>query len=183
MSAPPSIMSIPNLDVFSDSDLSLFQKVLLTTDGTVTQLLELHTGLSVRVHKITNELTYAPDNDLLATNATDRLLKRAIVLCNDSPEGMLPLLYAESLFVIDRMPTVMQNALLETNCPIGLLWREHRLETYREVIACYRERMGHLCTHFNLPSDAILLSRTYVIHHGQRPLGMITEKFPAITIR
>ncbi|BBB93442.1 MAG TPA: hypothetical protein PKA28_17855 [Methylomusa anaerophila] len=48
-----SIIGTPRDEFIVQSrSLSLFQKILLTTDGTVTHLLRLYTGETIRVNKI-----------------------------------------------------------------------------------------------------------------------------------
>ncbi len=169
--------------IVGDASLSMFQKVLLTTDGTVTQLLELYTGLPIRVNKLEQAILRCDPNESLMTHADDQLLKRAILLCTDAGSASRALLYAESLFVIDRLPLPTQRQLLESDRPIGLLWRDQQLETYREIIAYRREPCGFLAQHFGLTEMAPLLSRSYLIYHQRKPLGMITEKFPANSFR
>lgn len=162
-----------------DPSLSLFQKVLLATDGTVTQLLELYTGLPVKVHKLAQELIHSDHPDILNTNADDKVLKRAILLRSST----LNLLYAESYFVIDRLPDTMHRQLLESDQPIGLLWRAERMETYREVISYSRQADSSLSQHFSVADSEYFLSRSYLIFRQHKPLGMITEKFPASYFR
>ncbi|MGE0113299.1 MAG: chorismate pyruvate-lyase family protein [Steroidobacteraceae bacterium] len=157
-----------------DPSLSLFQKVLLTTDGTVTQLLELYTGLPLRAHKLEQTILRNVHPQWLLTAGDDRVLKRTILLCNDQQNA----LYAESFFALDRLPVTMQRQLLENDRPIGLLWRAQRMETYREIVAYHREPAGLLASHFGLGADEELLSRTYLIYHRHQPIGVITEKFP-----
>jgi chorismate-pyruvate lyase len=160
--------------ILKDPALTLFQKVLLTTDGTVTQLLELYTGQAVRVHKLGQVI--APDvaSAALQTAAGELILNRRILLRTEQSH----LLYAESRFVMARLPAGVQTQLIETDRPIGLLWREHHMETYREIIRQERAPAGELATHFALDAHATLLSRCYLIYHHDQPLGMITEKFP-----
>ena len=162
-----------------DRSLSLFQKVLLATDGTVTQLLELYTGLPVKVHKLAQELIHSDHPDILNTKAKDKVLKRAILLRSSTQN----LLYAESYFVIDRLPDTMHRQLLESDQPIGLLWRAERMETYREVISYTRQPDRSLSQHFSVADSEDFLSRSYLIFRQQKPLGMITEKFPASYFR
>ncbi len=175
----PVTPTSPDESIVRDPALSLFQKVLLTTDGTVTQLLGLYTGQPVRVNKLENTITRGLASSLLMIDDHDEVLKRAILLCTGTTAAPRNLLYAESLFVIARLPTAMQSQLLESDRPIGLLWREQRMETYREIVACRREPCGFLAPHFGLDQDAPLLARSYLIYHQQKPLGVITEKFPA----
>ncbi len=161
--------------IVRDPTLSLFQKVLLTTDGTVTQLLELFTGAPIKVRKLEQGVVQGEQPQWLPTAAGERLLKRTILLCTEQQ----PMLYAESWFVIERMPPSMQQQLLHSDRPIGLLWREARMETYREIVAYQRQPGGLLSRHFGLDAEAELLARTYLIYHQHQPLGVITEKFPA----
>ena len=72
----------------------------------------------------------------------------------------------------------IREQLLHTDLPIGLLWKQERLETYREIIEKAVIRCPHLAHHFELPEDAWFVSRTYLIYHGGRPLGAITEQWP-----
>jgi chorismate-pyruvate lyase len=172
MHATPS--SDAATSILHDPALTLFQKVLLTTDGTVTQLLELYTGLAVRVHKLGQAIVPDVASQALQTKAGDLILQRRILLCTEHQH----LLYAESRFVIERLPASVQQQLIETDRPIGLLWREHHMETYREIINQERAPASELAVHFGIDEQAILLSRSYLIYHHEQPLGMITEKFP-----
>lgn len=169
-----------DFSVVHDPSLSLFQKVLLVTDGTVTQLIELYANESIRVRKIENNIVgnhaaSAEVQSILQTNDDHALLKRVILLCGEHRSY----LYAESWFVMDRLPQDMRIKLETTNIPIGLLWREARLETYREIIDYRRERNAVIATHLGINAAAELLSRTYLLYTQNQPMGMITEKFPA----
>ncbi|MGD9843631.1 MAG: chorismate pyruvate-lyase family protein [Steroidobacteraceae bacterium] len=169
-----AIESSPDVTIIHDASLSLFQKVLLTTDGTITQLLELYTGLPLRVHKLEQQVQRGEHPPWLQTTDKDRVLRRIILLCNDQQNVM----YAESFIAIDRLPVTMQRELLENDRPIGLLWRAERMETYREIVAYHREPADLLAPHFGLSADEELLSRTYLIYHRHQVIGAITEKFP-----
>jgi chorismate-pyruvate lyase len=71
----------------------------------------------------------------------------------------------------------MQESMLQTDTPIGQLWKAARLETYREIIDYHREHDKGVAALFG--TDAPLLSRSYLIHAGGSPMGLIVEKFPA----
>jgi chorismate-pyruvate lyase len=177
MNSPTPIVDV---SVVHDPSLSLFQKVLLVTDGTVTQLIELYTGESIRVRKIENQIVgnhVVPTavQHSLQTDDGNALLKRIILLCGEAKSY----LYAESYFVMERLPADMRSRLETTNIPIGLLWREARLETHREIIAYHRERNADVAAHLGVDADAELLSRTYLLYTNRQPMGMISEKFPA----
>jgi chorismate-pyruvate lyase len=158
----------------ANSDLSLFQKILLATDGTVTDLLALYTGAPIQVKKL--EQTIKLDTAPLALNcaAPTRLLSRKILLSSAKQNY----LYADSVFVFDRFSSSIQEQLLSTDRPIGLLWKEARLETYREIVDTSVAPCAEIASHFVLPEAAMFVSRTYLIHQAGKPLGAITEKWP-----
>lgn len=171
---------IVDLSVVHDSSLSLFQKVLLVTDGTVTQLVELYTGESIRVRKIENQIVAnkvvpVDVQRMLQTSDNNALLKRVILLCGNSRSYI----YAESYFVMERLPQDMRIKLETTNIPIGLLWREAKLETHREIIEYRRECNAAIAEHLGIDINSELLSRTYMLYTHRQPMGVITEKFPA----
>ena len=156
--------------------LTLFQKVLLSTDGTVTELVSLYAGRPIRARKISQSIGYAAAPAPLQTDADARILHRTIVLEDDTGA---PYLYADSYFIVDRFSEAIQRDLVETDLPIGLLWRRERLEMYREMIDHRREQCAVVAALLQVDAMAALLSRSYVIVHGGQPLGVITEKFAA----
>ena len=165
---PPTPESV----ITADASLSQLQKILLTTDGTVTQLLELLTGEKIRVEKLEHSIVEgAPPS--LAVSPTERVLNRRILLRG----AERPYLYAHSWLVPARMPIEMQRQMRETDTPIGQLWKSARLETFREIVDFRRERDDNIATLFGI--DTPLLSRTYLIHAGGSPMGLIVEKYPA----
>lgn len=154
--------------------LSLLQNVLLTTDGTVTDLVALFSGEPIRITKLSQDIVQGSGPTELQLASPAPLLKRVILLSGRERHY----LYAESCFVIERMAPAMQKQLLETETPIGLLWKEARLEMYREVVERKLEKQPDLMDYFTEAGDQRFLSRTYVVYHQRQPLGVITEKFP-----
>ncbi|HEU5134412.1 MAG TPA: chorismate pyruvate-lyase family protein [Steroidobacteraceae bacterium] len=164
----------PERAIADDDALSVAQKVLLTTDGTVTQLLEIYTGERIRVRKLGHALvTGAPA--ALGVSATEPVLCRRILLQGATQAYM----HAQSWLVPARMPKGMQETILQTDTPIGQLWKAARLETFREIIDFRRERDSEVAALFGAGAGAALLSRTYLISAGGAPMGLIVEKFPA----
>lgn len=154
--------------------LSLLQKILMVTDGTVTDLIALYAGEAITVRKLSQSVQTEDAPAVLACHSGERVLRRRILLCG----AARPYLYADSLLVLGRLSASIQEQLLETDRPIGLMWKTEKLETYREVIERKIECGGELAEYFNLPLDDSFASRTYVINHQGRPMGMITEKWP-----
>ena len=155
-------------------DLSHFQRVLLATDGTVTDLIALYAGEPIRVQKLVQTIGEESAPAELRCSGPTRLLSRRVLLTGASKTY----LYAESQFVLERLSKPIQDQMLNTDRPIGLLWKEERLETFREIVGQAVEPCAAIAQYFDQPASAPFVSRTYLIHHGGRPLGMITEKWP-----
>jgi chorismate-pyruvate lyase len=162
----------PDRAIANDPSLSLLQKILLMTDGTVTQLLEIFTGESIRVEKLEHALV-SGGPPWLAVAPAEPVLRRRILLRGASR----PYLYAQSWFVPSRLPSGMQEALLHTDTPIGQLWKAARFETFREIVDYRREHDAEIAALFG--DGGPLLSRSYLAHAAGAPMGLIVEKFPA----
>jgi chorismate-pyruvate lyase len=165
--------------VLNDSRLSRFQKTLLLSDGSVTELLCIYTGREISTRKI--EQFVCTDHPFGALGAVGkaRLLCRKIMLTDLLEEYV----YAESIFLLDHLSARTSTSLLETDTPIGRLWKEERTEMYREIVDMRIEQSTDIAVHFDLPGNASLLSRTYLIWQRGQSVGMITEKFPASSFR
>ena len=158
--------------VLEDPDLSPVQKALLVTDGTLTQLLEVFAGERIRVRKL--DQRRAPGGPaLLAVDASELVLCRRILLCGEHRAY----LHAESWLVPARTPVEMQDALQNTDKPIGQLWKAARLETFREIVDFQREVNPTVSG--LLGSGARILTRRYLVHTGGSPMALVVERFPA----
>lgn len=158
--------------------VTLFQRILLITDGTVTHLLETFAGEPIRVVKLRQSLEEAGD-DLpeLELGEREKVLHREVLL-RGGVTGQT-LLYATSEIVPHRLPTDVRRGLLESNKPIGHLLEEGRIETFREIMDARCEPAESCGPYFGLPSDGEVISRTYRVLAGGQPIMRITEKFPA----
>ena len=157
--------------------LSPFQRILLTTDGTVTEILEAQMFESMKVVKLYEELIPAnKDIPYLEIDEGTEVIARKILLRGKCSHKNY--IYAESVLVPGRLSDDMREALLTTRKPIGLLILESRTESFREILSCKREPMGEVAQYYDLPEDAPLISRTYRIFAGGQPIMLITEKFP-----
>ncbi len=164
----------------ADPQPTLFQKVLLATDGTVTELLALHTGQPIRARKLAQTLGEVAAPAALGCTADAPVLHRTVIL---EPVHGGDRVFAESFFVFGRFSASMQRSLVETEEPIGLLWRLERLEMFREVIERGVLVAPDVAARLQVPADTELFTRTYSIAHGGRTLGLITETFASTAYR
>jgi len=160
------------------SDLEPFARILATTDGTVTEILEAWADDTVAVGQLSQrEDLLARRISLLDADVHSPVLRRDVLLVG--ARSQRPLLYAESLILAGRVPAPIQNGLRKGRTPIGKLLRTHRLETYREFLYLGRTAAGHLALEFRIAPADLLIERTYRIFAGGRPIMLINEKFPA----
>jgi len=165
--------------VIVDQPLSTFQKILLTTDGTVTDLIALYTGEPIKVKKIGQKMFLSDNRQNFFCPPETPLLERNVLLCGASKNY----LYAESVFVVGLLSRSIQYKLLETDCPIGLMWKEEKLDMYRDIIGHKTEICATVSAYFDVPPQTPIISRTYSIYHRGKILGTITEKFPITYFR
>lgn len=162
--------------------LSSFQRILMTTDGTVTEILEAQLWESIQVVKLYQDLveldTAVPYLDV---EPQSRALVRKVML-----RGKLShknYIYAESIIIPERLDDKLKDGLLNFQKPIGLLMLEDRLETFREILSCKLEPAEEVAQHFDIAPESNLVSRTYRIFANRFPIMLITEKFPETSFR
>jgi chorismate-pyruvate lyase len=158
--------------------MSSFQRILLTTDGTVTEILEAYLWEAIQIVKLYQDTlqteTAIPYLEVAAD--TPVLVRKVLLRGKLSHKNYI---YAESITLPERLDPKLKEGLLTTGKPIGRLMLETRTETFREILSCKQEDMGDIAQYYDLPVDAKLISRTYRIFAGGHPIMLITEKFPA----
>lgn len=159
------------------SDLSTFQKILLTTDGTLTDILEVYLMEEVQVAKLAHEsVIMTQDSPLLGLKKGSQVIDRKILL--QGKESGKNFIYAESIIVPERLDKRVRNGLLKSKKPLGQLWLEYRIETFKEVVDSGKEPAGELAPFFNIEKEQSLFFRTYRVFSNQKAVMIITEKFP-----
>ncbi len=87
-------------------------------------------------------------------------------------------IYAESLLVPERLEPKFKDELLKSKIPMGRLWLEHKIETFKEIIDSSQQLAENLSNYFKIQTEDRMLSRTYRVFSNHQPIMMITEKFP-----
>jgi chorismate-pyruvate lyase len=147
-------MSLPSLPL----------RMLLSTDGSVTTLLEATFGAPISVET--------------RSNAIDRGALRRTAILRLGPDGR-PLLRARSELAIGRLPPAARTALLIGAEPIGTVLREARLETRRELLSSRADSAGaEDAAELAVPEGSPVFERTYRIVSHARELAVVTERFP-----
>lgn len=154
-------------------------RALLSTDGTLTLLLDAFSGESVETVLLAQHtdaadarsaramMGFAPNE---AATLRHVLLRTALSKRN--------LVYAESCIAETRLPSRIRASLKQGIRPIGLLLRSERIESFRELLDWGIQPLNdapHLKAYFEANE---LLYRSYHIIVENRPLMRITEYFP-----
>lgn len=152
------------------SALDPLHRVLLVTDGTLTETLEAIFLEPIELVRLGQRNVAANDSHaLLQPQPGETIVERQILL-RGSQSGK-NYVYANSLIAADRLGPEFRRGLVESNVPLGRLWIEQRLETFKEFLEV---RCGH-----DAADGSMMLARTYRVHSGGRPVFVITEQFPA----
>jgi chorismate-pyruvate lyase len=167
-----------SLNGFDVNSLAPFQRVLLVTDGTLTEILEAMVLERIRLVKVSQRvIPAAASHALLEPNPGESLIERKILLQGERSHRHY--VYAESLIAVDRLSQSFRDELLGSGTPLGRLWLEHKLETFKELKEVRCQPANGLCHYFDCADTTPLLARTYRVLSASKPAMVITEYFPA----
>lgn len=160
------------------STLSPFQRILLTTDGTLTKILEAYLFEPIQIVKLSEGIV-SITKDLLPLNLNigNQIIERKILLQGKISQRNL--IYAESILALERLDKNFKDELLKSKIPMGKLWLEYKIETFKEIIDSSKESAENLSNYFKIAKEDKMLSRTYRVFSNRQPIIMITEKIPA----
>ncbi len=159
--------------------LSPMQKVLIGTDGSVTNLLEMATGHPVTITTRVQDIIAADAGTAAALEIEpgDEVNYRIVEL-KDSVTGKV-LIYAVSRTPLRRLAPEFRQDLMRADIPIGRILRRHRIESRREITDARIVPAGtDLARTFGVHRCESMLSREYRIIHREEPLIAIEEVFP-----
>src|SRR5581483_2223275 len=168
---------LAQLDGFDPGSLDPLQRILLVTDGTLTDTLEAAFWEPIGLRKIALQIVPArqPVEDLdLAPG--ELVLDRKIVLYGETTGK--PYIYAESQLALGRLPPGFRDELMRSDTPMGRLWSEYRLETWKELLHVGRHAADQIAPHLHIRPETECLLRRYRLISGGRPLMVIQEQFP-----
>ena len=156
---------------------SFLQRLLLITDGKITDIVQAYSGETVEAVKLNQKLVkYSSAFEALNLEPEREVIERSIVL--QGTKTQTNYLYADSYLVLERLDRELRNELIFSRKPIGKLLKDHKVETYRETLDCGIEAAGSLAKYFGIETDAELIYRTYLVLINSLPVMQITEKFP-----
>ena len=159
------------------SDLSPFQRILLKANGTVTAMLEAYLGESIHVVKLSEDLTKMKlELPNISLNQEEQVIARTVLL--QGKRSRRNFIYADSLILINNLDERFSSQLLNTKIPIGKLWSEQKVETFKEILDSGTEQANELSNYFGIEPEEKLFFRTYSVSSQGKVTMIITEKFP-----
>ncbi|MHA1277614.1 MAG: chorismate--pyruvate lyase family protein [Candidatus Helarchaeota archaeon] len=171
-----------------EAELSPLHRILLHTNGTVTQVLRQWTGSFINIVKPAlnscflwdklekNHLYYKLDS----VNHSCREFKYREVILQCVKTGT-NLVYALSLIChLNLTPTILHK-LDHSDLGIGMIIEAEKLETYREILAFKKFKVKDFSFFQKIFPRAknYILHRCYVIYHKKKPCFIINEYFPS----
>ena len=150
------------------------QKILLTTDGSITAILDVLYG-KINLFTIDQHFGIADENHakLVNVNAGDEINFREVIM---HKRGR-PLIYAISHVPLGRCSDEICSDLLRADIPIGRILKNYKIESRREVNNIFIEKPDEKLQDL-FKTDEDFLARDYVIINNNEILMWIKEMFP-----
>lgn len=170
-------LAVP-IEDFNIRSLGLVQRILVTTDGTLTETLAAMFLEPIELVKLAVAIVQSPQPvPSLELGGGSNLMHRQIVLRGQ--RSGTPYVYAEVAIATERLPALLREELLEGRMPLGALWILHRLEIFKERPRVRQRAAGDLARHLDLNEEDTLIERAYRTFTSGRPVFLVSEYFPA----
>jgi chorismate-pyruvate lyase len=158
-------------------DLSAFQRIVLNTNGSVTDILESYLSEPIHLFKLSEKLAKM-ERELpnIKSSKEEPVFARKVLLRGKISRRNF--VYAHSWILINNLDERFSHDLLNTKTPIGKLWSQQKVETFKEMIDSGKEPANGLSDYFCVEPEENMLFRTYSVLSQGKPTMIITEKFP-----
>jgi chorismate-pyruvate lyase len=163
---------MPHLEDVAIDVLDPFLRALLFTDGTVTRALEAHVLQRANVECVEQFMVRAPRQTATFLEMDEGALalrRRVAITAAD-----IPMVWAESFIVPERMPAGFAEMLDSAHRGIGEFLQRARLESVRELLTCGIGPPPQWAP----GRSSSGLTRFYRIITQNRPTLLIAETFP-----
>ena len=168
------IEKINDLEREYGREFSNTQKILLTTDGSITAILDVLYG-KISLFTLDQHFGIAEEShaELVNVNPGDEINFREVLM----HKGTQPLIYAVSHVPLGRCSEEICSDLLRADIPIGRILKNYKIESRREVRNIFIEKPNAKLKEL-FKTDEDFLARDYVIIHDGEILMWIKEMFP-----
>lgn len=139
-----------------EKKLSLIERILAVTNGSVTQILEVYTGAPVRIKTLNQEVKEAGIvANQLGVAKSDLVNFREVEILDTN--GKL-LMIAKSWTPLKRLEPAFRDDLMKADVPIGKLLLKHKIEVMRELLDA-RVESGKVERTYNIIRKDVVLMR------------------------
>ena len=168
------IEKIGELEKEHNIELSNTQKILMTTDGSITAILDVLYG-KITLTTLNQHVGVADESHakLVNVEAGEEINFREVIMHKDEQ----PLIYAISHVPLGRCSKEVCADLLRADIPIGRILKNYKIESRREVGNIFIEKPNDTLKEL-FKTDEDFLARDYVIINNDEILMWIKEMFP-----
>ena len=155
-------------------NFSNIQKILMTTDGSITAILDVLYG-KITLSTLDQHFEDA-DKDhakLVNVDEGEEINYREVIMHRDGK----PLIYAISHIPLSRCTKDVCADLIRADIPIGRILKNYHIESRREIKNIWIEKPNETLKEL-FGTDEDMLARDYVIINQDRILMWIKEVFP-----
>lgn len=165
------------MNAIETNGLDLIQRVMLATDGTLTDVLEVAFQEPIEVVRLAMQVCETEGAcALVDPDHTQSTIERKVILTGVNSRTAY--VYAESWIAINRLPTRLRRCLFTSGAAIGRQWAECKLETRKELLTASRVRHSRASLYIQTDPGVEWLERAYRLFSGGRPIMLIKEYFP-----
>ena len=168
------IEKISALEDKYDRQFSNTQKILLTTDGSITAILDVLYGkitlTTLDQHFEDADIAHAK---LVNVDEGEEINFREVIMHKDGK----PLIYAISHIPLSRCSREVCADLVRADIPIGRILKNYHIESRREIKNIFIEKPNDTLKDL-FKTDEDMLARDYVIINNDEVLMWIKEVFP-----
>ena len=168
------IEKINNLEKAYGKNFSNTQKILLSTDGSITAILDVLYGkISLDTLEQHREKSTEENSKLINVEKGEDINYREIIMHKDD----LPLIYAVSYIPLKRLSNEIKEDLTKADIPIGRILKKYNIESRREINKIQIEKANDRLKEV-YKTDVDFFSRDYTIIYKGEILMWIKEYFP-----
>ncbi len=168
------IEKVQELEKKHDVELSNTQKILLTTDGSITAILDVLFGkITLTTLDQHFEAAYTSHAKLVNVSEGEEINFREVIMHTDER----PLIYAISHIPLKRCSKDVCADLIRADIPIGRILKNYHIESRREIHNIFIEKPNERLKEI-FKTDEDMLARDYVIINNDEILMWIKEVFP-----
>jgi len=157
-----------------DRGATLLQDALLTTDGTMTDLLELFADEEIEIEKVTPGL-YAAECERPECGDEPGSVVRDVILRGKETGNRY--IFAHSHLFPAVLSSAVQARLSATSDPIGKVLREYRIESFRQMEESASHSMPAIARVLDQRETDQMRWRRYSVISGGAAIMEITEVF------